>query len=220
MELDELKHAWQTLGRQMERQDALQLQLLREYRLEHARRSLRPLFWGQWLQIALGIGLVLLGVACWTRNVETPVLLATGITLHVFGVAHIVFAVATLCLGGSIDYTVPVLRIQKRIALLLCFQRLNGSVCGAPWWVMWVPVVVAFAGIGDARPQGTSPAWMTISLAIGLAGLVATWGAALLSWRRQRRQPSSSPACATWTSSHASSATDAPGRALSAGCSR
>ena len=39
MELDDLKQAWQVLGRQMERQQALNLQLLRESRLERARRG-------------------------------------------------------------------------------------------------------------------------------------------------------------------------------------
>ena len=41
MELDELKSAWQVLGRQLERQEALQWQLLRERKLEHVRRGLR-----------------------------------------------------------------------------------------------------------------------------------------------------------------------------------
>ena len=44
MELDELRHAWQALGRQLEQQGAVQRELLRERRLERMRRGLRPLF--------------------------------------------------------------------------------------------------------------------------------------------------------------------------------
>ena len=65
MELDELKHAWQALGRQLERQEAIQWQLLRERKLERVRHGLRPLVWGQVLQMLLGLGLIALGVAGW-----------------------------------------------------------------------------------------------------------------------------------------------------------
>ena len=62
MELDELRTAWQALGRQLERHDALQLRMHRSDRLDAARRGLRPLVWGQALQIAFGLALLLLGL--------------------------------------------------------------------------------------------------------------------------------------------------------------
>ncbi|HRN62401.1 MAG TPA: serine/threonine protein kinase, partial [Luteimonas sp.] len=141
MELDDLKRAWQTLGLQLETTQALQWELLRERKLDKARRHLRPLIWGQLLQLALGIGLIVLGVACWTRNTDVPGLLATGIIVHAFGVVTAAMAGLTIALAGSIDYSAPVLRIQKRMALLLRFQTLNSNLCGLPWWVMWVLVV-------------------------------------------------------------------------------
>lgn len=186
MELDDLKHAWQSLGRQLERQDAIQRQLLREGALAKARRSLRPLYVGQGLQLLLGIGLILLGVACWTRHLDTPVLLATGLALHAYGVAHVAFAAMVMALAGTIDYDGPVLRIQKRTALLLRLQAFNGALCGAPWWVAWVLVVVAFAGLGDIDPVATAPRWMALTSGTGIAGLLGTWGWAAWSWRRSR----------------------------------
>ena len=186
MELDELKQAWQTLGRQLERQDAIQFQLLKDRKLEHARRSLRPLFWGQLLQMLLGLGLVLLGVACWSRNTEVPGLFWTGIAVHAFGVAHLALGGIAMALIGTIDYAAPVLKIQKQTALLLRFQAFNGQVCGAPWWVMWVLVVVAFAGLGDVDPVAGTPTWIAASFWIGVVGLLATWGWSWWSWRRDR----------------------------------
>ena len=47
MELDELKAAWQVLGDRLERQEAIQWQLLRDRKLDRVRASVRPLFWGQ-----------------------------------------------------------------------------------------------------------------------------------------------------------------------------
>ncbi len=92
MELDELKHAWQALGRQLERQEAIQWQLLRERKLERVRHGLRPLVWGQVLQMLLGLGLIALGVACWTGNAGVPGLFWSGVLVHAFGVAHVALA--------------------------------------------------------------------------------------------------------------------------------
>lgn len=182
MELDELKAAWQTLDRRLQQHNDINLALFKETKLDKARGHLRGLFWGQMLQVLLGIGLIVLGVACWTRNTDIPGLLATGIIVHAFGVVTVVAACITLGLMGSINYSAPVLKIRKQMAALMRFYTLNANVCGAPWWIMWVLVVVAFSGLGDVNPQATTPAWIWISLAIGAVGLVGTW---LFMWKRQ-----------------------------------
>lgn len=186
MEPDELKLAWQALGRQLERQQAIEWELLREHRLARAQRHLRPLVWGQGLQFLLGVGLIALGVACWTRNTDVPGLLLGGVLVHAFGVANAVMAAITLCLAAGVDSAAPVLRIQRRMAVLRCVQALNAGVCAAPWWVMWIPVVVAIAGVQAPGPETGNAPWLLASLAIGTAGLVATWGWSLWRWRRHR----------------------------------
>ncbi len=184
MELDELKAAWQNLDRRLQQHDAINLQLLKETKLEKARGSLRPLVWGQTLQLLLGIGLIAMGVACWTRNTGVPGLLVTGILVHAFGIATTVAAGITLGLVGKIDYSAPVLKIQKQMSMLLRFYTLNANVCGLPWWFMWVLVVVAFAGLGPVDPQAATPTWIWVSLAIGaVAGCFHLW------WMRWRMRP-------------------------------
>ena len=195
MELDELKQAWRTLGEQLARQQDLQGQLLREQRLQHVRGRLRPLLWGQALQLLLGIGLIVLGVACWTRNLEIPGLLASGVLVHAFGVMTAVMAALTIVLAAGIDYAAPVLRIQKRLAMLLRLQACNSSLCGLPWWIMWLPVVVAFAGLGDLDPAAGTPTWIAGSLAVGVAGLAATWAWVAWSARRARIVEADGPGC-------------------------
>ena len=172
MELDDLKQAWQTLDKRLEQQNALNLLLFKDRKLEKARSSLRPLFWGQVLQVLLGIGLIALGVACWTRNTDIPGLLASGILVHAFGVITTVAAGITLGLMATIDYSAPVLKIQKQFALLKQFYTLNGIVCGLPWWIMWVLVVVAVAGLGNHAPQDVTPLWIWLSLGVGAAGVL------------------------------------------------
>lgn len=175
MELDELKQAWQALGRQLDRQQALDLELLREARLEKARRGLRPLIVGQCLQAVLGAALVVLGVACWTQNTDVAGLLVAGLLVHAFGLLHVVLAGIILGLAATIDYGASVLRIQARLARLLRVQGLNSAACGMPWWIMWVVVVVAVAGLGDGPRPVSTPGWMWGSLGVGVAGLLGTW---------------------------------------------
>lgn len=184
MELDDLKLAWQALGRQMERQEAIQWQLLRDRKLDRVRRGLWPLALGQVLQLGLGIGLILLGIGCWTRNAEIPGLLATGVLVHAFGVATAALAGITLGLIGSIDYSAPVLEIQKQMGRLRRFYAINALVCGLPWWIMWLPVLVAFAGLGGVDPSAGTPSWIQVSLAISVAGLVANAAGAWILHRR------------------------------------
>lgn len=175
MEPDEIKAAWQALDARLSRQEDLQRELLRGQHQQQVQRQLLPLRIGMLLQALLGVGLVLLGVGCWRTNPGITGLLAAGIALHAFGVLHIVFAVAVLTLAASIRPSFPVLTIQRRLRALLRLQRLNSAVCGAPWWIGWVLVVVGFAGQAPIAPGTPTPGWVWVSLALGLIGTLATW---------------------------------------------
>lgn len=177
MELDDFKSAWQSLDRKLERDHGIQKRLFLEHRLDKTRSSLRPLVFGQVLQMLLGIALIVLGVACWKRNVEIPGYLVAGIVLHAFGVVNVAWAGITLGLIGCIDYAAPVLAIQKRLALLQRFHALGAVTCGLPWWIMWLLVVIAFAGLGSqpGSVDSNTPAWIWITLTVCLLGLVGTW---------------------------------------------
>ena len=175
MELDDLKSAWQSLDARLAQQNRLQLALLRDRGIDKARRNLRPLLFGMLLQGALGLFLILLGIACWKQNLDAPGLFASGIALHAFGVLHIALAGMVSGLALSLDYAAPVLSIQKRLRLLLRLQVFNSNACGAPWWVLWVLVVIGFAGLSPNASAGPTPAWIWISLAVGVLGTALTW---------------------------------------------
>lgn len=176
MEPDELKAAWQALNRQLERQTALDLQLLRERKLDRLRGSLRPLFWGQLLQILMGVALALLGIACWKNNLHATGYLLAGIVLHAFGIANAALGGITLGLIGGIDHAAPVLAIQKRLTRLRKFYLFGAVLLGLPWWIMWVLVVAAFAGLAGHSPHEGTPLWIWINFAVGALGMLATWG--------------------------------------------
>lgn len=188
MEHDDLKAAWQALEARMARSDRVQLALLRETRMGRVRSLLRPLVWGHALQFGFGIGLIVLGATCWTRNLDVTGLLAAGVIVHAFGVLTVVLAALNIVLATTLDPEAPVVRVQKRLSLLLRLTTLNGAACGAPWVVMWLPVVVAFAGLGGHVEAGAAtPPWILWSVWIGVLGTALAWA---WMWRLHARADS------------------------------
>lgn len=182
MELDELKQAWQTLDRRLQQQNAMQFQLLREKRIDRMKSSLRPLLWGQIVQILFGLWMILIGVDVWASHNDVLHLLIAGIVMHVYGVATVI-AGGVVCNGiAGIDHAAPVLELQGRLARLRRNYVISGLCVGLPWWVMWVPFImtlaISAAGIDIyAVANASSPLtnWLNISAAVGVLGLLSTW---------------------------------------------
>lgn len=170
MELDELKQTWQRLDAQLQRHDALAFEGWKDRRVDRARVGLRPLFWGQLVQMLFGMAVLLAGVSLWTSGRDVPVLLAAGLVLHVYGIAVVIVSGVTLGFMRRIDYGAPVVAIQKQLAHLRRCYVIGGMVVGLPWWVLWMlpPAVVAGLRGGDAT-------WLWIAAAVSIAGLLGTW---------------------------------------------
>lgn len=175
MELDDLKTAWNTLDRRLQRHNELQLHLLRQAGTAKMKSGLRPLFWGQLLQMGFGLLFVLLAALFWSTTPTLPHLVLAGIVVHVYGIATIVVAGITLGLMRGIDYTAPVLAIQKQLARLKVHYIRSGMVAGLPWWVLWVPLLMVLSALGGIDLYARAPSVAWIGLGIGVPGLLATF---------------------------------------------
>lgn len=183
MELDELKQTWKSLDAQLTLQNRLQLEALHERKVGSIRSRLRPLFWGQVVQMLFGAGMILIGVDVWASHRDTPHLLVAGIVVHAYGVAAII-AAGIVCGGiARIDPTAPVLELQRRLARLRKAYLLGGMSVGLPWWVFWVPFMMTLAmsatGVDIyAIAKASSPLlnWLNIGIGVGVLGLLGTWG--------------------------------------------
>ncbi len=179
MELDEMKLAWQGLDQRLAQQYALNLQLFRDGRLEKLRRGLRPLVWGQGIQLTLGLCLTGLAVAFWSSHVSVLHLLVCGLLVQTYGVLLMAFAGRCLYLIQRIDYASPVLMIQRQLADLRAWRvKVEAPVNAVLGCFVWIPVTwMNLAWYGIDLWSRTFLYWSISSGLVGLAvvALVVWW---------------------------------------------
>lgn len=182
MELDEMKFAWQALGRQLERQNALSFELLRQGRAGRLRRHLRPLVWGQSLQIVLGIAIMLWGIGFWSAHLGIWQAMACGIVMQLIGTLTFAFPIRLLAMQQGIDYAAPVLDIQRRLARMRAWRvKVEAPVFAVLGGVIWIPALLMWAqhegdGFGLNPWQHMRPgfvAWLlsTVGVSVGVVFL-------------------------------------------------
>ena len=71
MDLEEMKAAWQVIDRRLDQQNTLLLNEVRTGRVRQAKRALRPLRWGQGVQIIAGMALMFLFAPYWVAHINS-----------------------------------------------------------------------------------------------------------------------------------------------------
>lgn len=180
MELDDMKLAWQMLNRQVEQQQVLNIALSTESRLDKLRHGLRPLFWGQLVQIIVGALVALMAASFWVPRMAIMHFLVWGLLVHAFGILMIVTAARNLHLIKQIDYAVPVLDIQRRIAGLRAWRvRVEAPLYAVTSSFVWIPLVLMAIASSGVDPQVVAPQLVGYLL---LSGVVSLGLVALVSW--------------------------------------
>ncbi|HEV2607407.1 MAG TPA: hypothetical protein VGT79_05445 [Xanthomonadaceae bacterium] len=187
MELDDMKAAWQTLHQRLETQAALNLLVFKDSKLDRMRRGLRPLVWGQAIQIVAGALIALWGGSFWVDHKDVPHLLIAGLLVHAAGISMIAFGAMMEALIARIDYSAPVLTIQRQLAQLRKVYVRGGLAIGLPWWVLWVPFVIVFLKTEfGADLFVNAPGVVWINIAAGFVGMLLTW--MFIHWAGKRPQ--------------------------------
>jgi hypothetical protein len=186
MELDDMKAAWQTLNQRLDAQSALNLRVFTDSNLDRMRRGLRPLVWGQAIQIFFGALLALWGGAFWVDHRDVTHLLIAGLIVHATGISMIVSGALMEALMARIDYSAPVLTIQRQLAQLRkVYIRSAWFVVGLPWFVLWVPfTMVALKSVFGPDLYLNAPEMVWDNLGFGIACIFGTL--ALVRWARGR----------------------------------
>lgn len=151
---------------------AARLLLSRRNLMDRVQRSLRPLFRGQIIQILIGVAIVVLGVRCWALNTGMLHCLICGGILHAYGVLVIAAAAAVCTRIGQVDTAAPVAEVRRQLESLRTVYLRVGGIIGFPWWLMWMPVLVAL-GFHDVVLYRNS---LLPSLVVGVLGFVVSYG--------------------------------------------
>lgn len=191
-DLDDLKQTWQQLDRRLARQEALLLDGLRQRRLDTLRGTLAPLRWGQRLQIPIGILVVVWAVWTWRTCWDLVNVRVAAMVMQAYGAALILAGAQTLTLLARLDYTAPVVEIQRRLAEVQRWYSLTGLALGMAWWLLWLPALLMIGGAFglDVLARGR---WT-------LAGYAATClvGLGVSLWLVRRAENSDRPAVRAW----------------------
>jgi len=182
MELDEMKKAWERLDQRLDRQLKYSQKLFLDTQLTKARKGLRPLFWGQIVQVIFGVFVILFGVAAWTRHLGVIHLMIPGWIIHAYGVLSIISAGVVMGLIGKIDYSAPVAAIQTQLDRLRTVHIRTSLALGLSWWLLWIPFFLALFGFVGADIAVKAPSFVIISAAIGVVGIFASL--LFLQWAR------------------------------------
>jgi hypothetical protein len=147
MELDDLKRRWEEQDRRLDASLRLNTLAVEEAVRGRAQAAARRTSWGLIVEIVLGFVPVLWLGSFIADHIAAPRFWIPAAALDVFAIATFGSLVRRQVVLGSIDWSVPVLEIQKRLATVRI-----GSVRATKWTfflapLLWPPLfIVAFEG--------------------------------------------------------------------------
>jgi hypothetical protein len=130
MELDELKASWRRLDQQVQELTLINRRLMTDAAIRKARWRLAPLVTGAAVGAFVGAFFAVLSAVYLFDHLGSPLALLAGGTLLVMSLAFFVMHAGLLNLARRIDYSRPVLEIQRSLASL---QRWEARSFQAVW---------------------------------------------------------------------------------------
>ena len=179
-ELDELKLAWQSLNQSLERQHALSVCELKERKLMRFQRGLSALLPGRIVQLIAGLLVAVIAGNFWVDHLGAPHLVVCGLLLHGYGIMLIVFAARELTLMYRIEYSAPVLAIQKGLVELARWRVRSAIWSVAVGCFTWLPLLLillyaAGADVWLIRPLFVYLNLLACFLCLGVACAIGWW---------------------------------------------
>jgi len=159
MELDELKASWQRLDHRVQELTVINRRLLMDNTVRKARWRLAPWIVGALANIAIGVFFAIASGSFWGSHLDSPPALVAGISVHVVSILFIVIGIGRLSLVRQIDFTRPVLDIQRTLASM---QRWEAWSFHAVW--IGICLVVPAIMIAIAMVLMAHGAWDRVPL--------------------------------------------------------
>jgi len=178
MELEDLKRHWEEQDRKLETSLRLNTRLLDESVLARAETALKPLSRPLWFELVMSlVPAVFLG-SFLADHVSEARFLIPAAALHLCAIAVILVTVRQLVALRTIDYSAPVVAIQKRLESLR-IERIRAvklTLLFAP--LLWTPLmIVTLKGLFDVDTwEALGAAYLIANLLLGLMVIpLAVW---------------------------------------------
>jgi serine/threonine-protein kinase len=178
MDLDELKTTWQALDRRIEERRDLNLATLRELKLHQVRSALRRHVPFPLIDLVSGIAVAGVLGAFLAVHIREARFAIPALTLQGVAIATIVVTARQLAMIGRLDYSAPVVAIQRAIG-----EVKSSRVRTTRWLLLiapllWPPMAVVGAKglLGVDLYQGFGAMWLAANVVFGAVFLaVALW---------------------------------------------
>jgi hypothetical protein len=186
MELDELKASWQRLDHRVQELTAMNRRLMLDNTVRKTRWQLAPWIAGAVANLAIGVYFAIASGSYWASRIGSPPALIAGIAVQVMSIVFIVMGAGRLALVRRIDFTRPVLEIQRTLASM---QRWEAWSFHAVWIgiCLLVPIImiaIALLTIG-LRAWERVPIYFVVNMVLWV--VVAVGPVLLYLWSRRRK---------------------------------
>ena len=175
IEMTELQQAWRGMEERFARQESAFARMRERRTLDSLQARLRLTSAGLWLQLAVGLLVVLWAGSYWYDHLGEPHLVAYGVGVHLWGIGLLAASALQLARLSQVDYRAPVLEVQRRMLALRRSRVASERALLIAGSVGWVPVVfIALASIGlDVWRRSPDLVLWNLVAGIGIAALVA-----------------------------------------------
>lgn len=178
MELDDLKRRWEDQDRKLEASLRLNTRLLNESVLAKTNTALKGLSRLLWFELVMNSVAVLWTGSFLAKHVAEPRFLIPAVALHLCVIALIIACVRQLVAIKMLDYSAPIVVIQKRLESLRA-ERIRATkltlLCSP---LLWTPLlIVALKSLFGVDAYTTlGAAYLLANLLFGLLViLLAVW---------------------------------------------
>ena len=178
MELDDLKQRWEAHDRKLDASIRLNTRLVHESVLGKAETALRRLSRWLWAELLLNLGAALLLGWFLADHFAEARFLVPAAMLHLCVIALVVASVRQLVAVSQVDYSAPVVVIQKRLETLRVerIRATKWTLLLAP--LLWTPLlIVTLKGLVGVDSYATfGLAWLAANVLLGLLVIgAAVW---------------------------------------------
>lgn len=176
LDFDTLKDSLQRLEARMAARDDALLRRERRQGIARIQWGMWPLWLGQTLQILFGVVCIALGVSVWSALRDGGAIFFSAILVHVYGVLCIMLAGMTLGSLARIDRAGSLTDTQLKLAKVRRLYVIGGMTVGLAWWLFWIPFAATlFYWLARVDFYANMGASIWVMVAVGVAGLLATW---------------------------------------------